>query len=246
MSRRNDKDMSENSHEERERRKKQPKDLKKRSKNTKSRKVKRWDVDPVAFSHEIELAFTSIKNRESNKPLAREEVQKHMNAINASVSNKGAHWRPKKNSSKVQILAGPEGQESVAPAGQVPEGTTNHSTRKAVRVRNKRKRSEVKVKLEPESESSESRKIPKKRPKRSRISETEESTDSDEEEEPTEDPGPTLPNESPSSHRRRQIEIRRGGGSAEALNRLNQRSNKLFDHEGVNKEGRKFYLKCDI
>ena len=162
------------------------------------------------------------------------------------MSNKGALGRPKKYSSKVQPLAGPEGQESVALAGQVPKGTTNHGTRKAVKVRNKRKRSEVKVKSEPESESSESRKIPKKRPKRSRISETEESTDSDEEEEPTEDPGPTLPNESPSSHRRRQIEIRRGGGSAEALNRLNQRSNKLFDHEGVNKEGRKFYLKCDI
>ena len=200
----------------------------------------------MAFSHEIKLAFTSIKNQQSNKPLTREEVQKHMNAINASVSDKGAHGRPKKYSSKVQPLAGPEGQESVALAGQVPKGTTNHGTRKAVKVRNKRKRSEVKVKSEPDSESSESRKIPKKRPKRSRITETEESTNSDEEEEPTEDPGPTLPNESPSSHRRRQIEIRRGGGSAEALNRLNQRSNKLFDHEGVNKEGRKFYLKCDI
>ena len=115
----------------------------------------------MAFSHEIELAFTSIKNRQSNKPLTPEEVQKHLNAISASVSNKGALRRPKKNSSKVQPSAGPEGQESVAPEGQVPEGTTNHGTRKAVKVRNKRKRSEVKVKSKPESESSESRKIPK-------------------------------------------------------------------------------------
>ena len=96
-------DMSEKSDEERERRKKQPKDLKKRSKNTKSKKAKLsklWDVDPAPFSHEIEMAFTSIKNRKSKKPLSPEEIQKHLNAISASVSNKGALRRPKKNSSK--------------------------------------------------------------------------------------------------------------------------------------------------
>ena len=117
-----------------------------------------------------------------------------------------------------------------------------HGTGRVLKVRSKRKRSEVKVKSEPDSESSESQKIPKKRSKRSRISKTEESTDSDEYEEPAEDPGPVPPNESPKSrHRRRQIDIRQGGGSKETINRLNQRSNMLFDREGVNEEGRKFY-----
>ena len=37
------------------------------------------------------------------------------------------------------------------------------------------------------------------------------------------------------------MEIRNGGGSKETINKLNQRSNTLFDHEGVNKEGGKFY-----
>ena len=204
--------------------------------------MKRGDIDPVAFSHQIELAFTAIKNRQSNKPLKPEEVQKHLNAIGASVSNKRAPRRPKKNSSKVLPSAGPEVRESVALEGQVPEGTTNHDTGRVLKVRNKRKRSEVKVKSEPDSESSESLKIPKKRSKRSRISKTEESTDSDEYEEPAEDPGPALPNESPRSrHRRRQLEIRLGGGSNENINRLKQRSNTLFDHEGVNEEGKKFY-----
>ena len=204
--------------------------------------MKRGDIDPVTFSHQIELAFTAIKNRQSNKPLKPEEVQKHLNAIGASVSNKGAPRRPKKNSSKVLPSAGPEVQESVAPEGQVPEGTTNHGTGRVPKIRNKRKRSEIKVKSEPDSDSSEPLRIPKKRSKRSRISETEDSTDSDEYEEPAEDPGPALPKESPKSkHRRRQLEIKLGKSSNEKLNRLKQRSNPLFDHEGVNKEGRKFY-----
>ena len=121
--RRNDKDMSENSNEERERRKNQPKNLKQKSKSSKSWQVKRGDIDPVAFSHQIELAFTAIKNRQSNKPLKPEEVQKHLNAIGASVSNKRAPRRPKKNSSKVLPSAGPEVRESVALEGQVPEGS---------------------------------------------------------------------------------------------------------------------------
>ena len=130
----------------------------------------------------------------------------------------------------------------MAPEGNVPEGTTNHGTGRAPKIRNKRKRSEIKVKSEPDSDSSEPLRIPKKRSKRSRISETEDSTDSDEYEEPAEDPGPAPPNESPRSrHRRRQLEIRQGGGSKENIYRLKQRSNMLFDHEGVNEEGRKFY-----
>ena len=81
MGRRNDKDMSENSDEERESRKNQHKDLNKKCKSSKSWQVKRGDIDPIAFSHQIELAFTAIKNRQSNKPLKPEEVQKHLNAI---------------------------------------------------------------------------------------------------------------------------------------------------------------------
>ena len=130
MSRRNEK--SENSDEERERNKKQHKDLKKRSKN--SGEAKLWDVDPVAFSREIEQAFTSIKNRESNKPLSREEALKHMEAINASISDNRTRRRPKKKSSKVPEMAKPEGQEN-----RVPEGTAGNGTRKTVRARNKRK-----------------------------------------------------------------------------------------------------------
>ena len=121
--RRNDKDMSENSNEERERRKNQPKNLKQKPKSSKSWQVKRGDIDPVAFSHQIELAFTAIKNQQSNKPLKPEEVQKHLNAIGASVRNKRAPRRPKKNSSKVLPSAGPEVRESVALEGQVPEGS---------------------------------------------------------------------------------------------------------------------------
>ena len=146
MSGRNDKNTSEKSDKERKRRKKQPKDLKKKSKNSKSRQAKRWDVDPEAFRQEIELAFTSIKNRKSNKPLSPEEVQKHLNAISATVSNKGAHGRPKKNSSKAQPSAGPEKRESAVPEGKAPEGTTNHGTGRAPKLWNKRKRSEIKVK----------------------------------------------------------------------------------------------------
>ena len=90
----------------------------------------------------------------------------------------------------------------------------------------------------------------KKRAKRSRVSETENSTDSEESEESEEDPepahptepGPSIPKESPKSkHIRRQLEIKQGKSSDEKLFRLKQRSNKLFDHEGVNKEGKKFY-----
>ena len=42
-------------------------------------------------------------------------------------------------------------------------------------------------------------------------------------------------------HRRRKLEIRMGKSSEEKQIRLRQRSNDLFDHEGVNKEGRKYY-----
>ena len=163
MSRRNDKDMSENSDEERERRKNQPKNLKQKPKSSKSWQVKRGDIDPVAFSHQIELAFTAIKNRQSNKPLKPEEVQKHLNAIGVSVRNKRAPRRPKKNSSKALPSAGPEVRESVVPKGKAPEGTTNHGTGRAPKIQNKRKRSEIKVKSEPDSDSSEPLRIPKKR-----------------------------------------------------------------------------------
>jgi hypothetical protein len=156
MSKRNDKDMSEDSDEERERQKKQHKDLKKPRKSSNSWPVKRGDIDPVAFSHQIELAFAAIKNRQSSKPLNPEEVQNHLNAIGATVSNRGAFRRLKKNSSKVPPPKGPEVQESVAPEGQTPEGTTNHGTGRVLKVRSKRKRSEVKS--EPDSESSKNTK----------------------------------------------------------------------------------------
>ena len=76
--------MPEKSDEERERRKKQSKDLKKKPKNTKSKKAKLsklWDIDPEAFGHEIEMAFTSIKNRKSKKPLSPKEIQKRNQRI---------------------------------------------------------------------------------------------------------------------------------------------------------------------
>ena len=136
------------------------------------------------------------------------------------------------------------------PVGKAPEGTTNHGTRRATKLRNKRKRSEIKVKSEPESDSSEPLRMPRKRSKRSTVSETEDSTESEEyeeseedpEPEPPTDPGPSVPTESPiSKHRRRQLEIKLGKSSDEKKFRLKQRSNPLFDHEGVNKEGRKYY-----
>ena len=187
--------MSENSDEERERLKNQHKCLRTKSKSSKSWPVKRGDIDPAAFSNQIELTFAALKKQPIDTPLKPEEVQKHLNAIVATVSKRGASKRQKKTSSNILPSADPEGHESVAPEDQEPEGTTNHGTRKVLKVRSKRKRSEVKIKSEPDSESSEPQK-PKKRSKRSTVSETEESTDSDEYESPAEDTEPSTPNES--------------------------------------------------
>ena len=117
---------------------------------------------------------------------------------------------------------------------------------------NKRKRSDTKVKSEPDSDSAESQRMPNKRSKRSTVSETDESTDGEgsevsgsEEEpepEPQKDPGTMVPTESPIlKHRKRKLEIKAGKGSDEKRFRLRQRSNDLFDHGGVNKEGRNYY-----
>ena len=51
-----------------------------------------------------------------------------------------------------------------------------------------------------------------------------------------------VPTESPIlKHRKRKLEIKAGKGSDEKRFRLRQRSNDLFDHGGVNKEGRNYY-----
>ena len=96
-------DRPEKNGEERERRKKPPKEHKKESKKTDSKKAKLtklWDIDPEAFGHEIEMAYSSLKNRKSKKPLSAKEIKTHLDAISASVRNLGAHRRQKKNSSK--------------------------------------------------------------------------------------------------------------------------------------------------
>ena len=171
------------------------------------------------------------------------------------MSNLGALRRLKKNSSKTQPSTGKGVRKSVEPEGNGPESTTKHGTGRATKLRNKRKRSDIKVKSEPESDSSEPIRTPRKRSKRSTVSETEKSTDSGESEEseheeseedpepgPQTDPGPLVPTESPIiQHRRRKLEISLGKASEEKQFRLKQRSNPLFDHEGVNKEGRKYY-----
>ena len=174
--------MPDKSDDEKERHQKQSKDPKKKPKSTKSKKAKLsklWDSN----GHEVEMAYNSIKNRKSKKPLSPKEIRKHLDAISASVSELGALRRQKKNSSKVQPASGKGVRESMEPEGNVPEGTTNRGTKRATKLRNKRKRSDIKVKSEPESDSSESQRMPKKQSKRSTVSETEESTDSEESEE---------------------------------------------------------------
>ena len=146
------------------------------------------------------------------------------------------------------------------PEGIAPKGTANRGTERATKLRNKRKRSEIKVKSEPESDSSEPLRKPCKRSKRSTVSETDDSTDSEGSEEseyeeseheeseegpeldPQTDPDPLVPTESPIiKHRKRKLDIKMGKSSKEKKFRLKQRSNSLFDHEGVNKEGKKYY-----
>ena len=90
----------------------------------------------------------------------------------------------------------------------------------------------VSLKSEPDSDSSVSQKQQRKKSKRSVISDTEESTSS----ESDEDSEPSTPDEpAPLKHRRRQIEIRMKG-SNEKQNMLRNRTNTLFDHEGVNEK----------
>ena len=141
------------------------------------------------------------------------------------------------------------------PEGNAPKGTANRGTERATKLRNKRKRSDIKVKSEPESDSSEPIRKPCKQSKRSTVSETDDSTDSGGSEEseheeseegpepgPQTDPGSLVPTESPIiKYRRRKLEIRMGKSCDEKKFRLKQRSNSLFDHEGVNKEGKKYY-----
>ena len=256
-------DMPEKDDEERERRKKPPKVHKKESKKTNSKKAKLtklWNIDPEAFRHELEMACSSLKNRKSKKPLSEKEIKIHLDTISESVRNLAAHRRKKKNSSKTQTPTGKEVRESMEPKGTAPKGTANRGTEGATKPRNKRKRSEIKVKSEPESDSSEPSSKPCKRSKRSTVSETDDSTDSEGSDEseyeeseheeseegpeldPQTDPDPLVPTESPiTKHRKRKLDIKMGKGSKEKKFRLKQRSNSLFDHEGVNKEGKKYY-----
>ena len=233
MRKQGEKDESE---EERQKARKQSKNTKQRKKSSKPWPVRRGYIDPEAFRKQIELVNASINNRQSDKPLDPKEVQNHLHAIGATVSKGGVSTSgQKKNPSKVPPPKGHGVQDSTAPEGRTPTGPTKHRTRGNLIAQNKRKRNEITVKTEPDSESSESQKQPKKKSKRSVISDTEDSTDSDDQEELDEDSEPPI-----LKHRRRQIEIRRGG-SNEKQNMLRNRSNPLFDHEGVNEAGNKYW-----
>ena len=234
--------MSGNSDEEKEKSKKQHKCLR-----TASKSSKRRDIDSAAFSVQIERTSNALK-RQGSAPLPPEAVMKHLNAIVATVKRIetvkriGHPRKPNKTSSNVPPPAEPEDHGIEAPKDPAPSGSTIHGTKDKRQLRRKRKRCEVRVKSEPESESSEPNKQQKKRSKRSIVSETEESTSSDEYESPADETEPVTSNESTQSrHRRRQKEIREGKASKDSLIRLKQRSNKLFDHEGIDKDGNKFF-----
>ena len=132
-------------------------------------------------------------------------------------------------------------QDSEAPEIPGPEGPSTSGTNKKRKVLTKRKRKQ-RENSGAGSDSTDSENVPeKKRPKRSRISATDESTGI-----AGEVPETAKREESPNSkHRRIQNEIiqdwRGYGHSEENFHRLRNRSNPLYDHEGVNKDGRNFY-----
>ena len=187
-----------------------------------------------------------VRSRKNGKPLKQEEITKHFAAIEASV-NKTAR---KIKTPKIPHITVQEAHESEAPEGTGPEGSNNYSTGRTKKAASKRKRKEPKDKNGMDSDSTDNEEVPtNKRSKRSRISASEESTGNDQDDEAAGAPETIAPEPAPHEetpqeyHRRMQHEIRQGkkGHSDETRNRLRNRSNKLFDHEGVNRHGNKFY-----
>ena len=220
-------------------------------KTTKAKPTKEWEVDPEVLRQEIEKANRTLKlTFKGRKHPSQKEIRKHLQEINQSVTKLAALSGQKKKPSKPQK------------SKKANEGTSYQDPDRAITDRlcemmNKRKRIDSKVKSEPDSDSTDSQKRPTKRSKRSTVSPTDESTDdegseiSGSEEEPD-----TQSQEVPETtghaetvileHRKRKQEIRdskgrTGKGKDDNHHRLQQRSNDLFDHSGVNKEGRNYY-----
>ena len=154
---------------------------------------------------------------------------------------KGDDTKPKTSTSTNLNIKAHQVQETDVPDVTGTEGSVNHKNdRPKKKVLTKRKRRGSKNKED--SDSTDAENVPKKkRSKRSTVSATEESMGARDEvtETVTE---PTKRSESPRSKQRRvQQEIRKVGKGGN-YDKLRNRSNNLFDHEGVDKEyGHKYY-----
>ena len=215
-------------------RRKMSKDRNKRlgaQKSIKAKPSKHWEVDPEALRHEIDKANKTLKNREGKRHPSQKEIRKHLHAISQSVTQLAA-------------LRGQKKKPSIPHSAT--EGSSSHDTNRATKpVVNKRKRNDSKVKSEPESDSAETQGRPNKRSRRSTVSETDETTDDEESETSGSEEEPeTKPQKVPETMAPTESDIlkgRAGKGSDEKRLRLAQRSNDLFDHNGVNKEGKNYY-----
>ena len=223
---------------------KRPKDRDKSLENPKSKRTKlskHWEIDPEAF-HEIKIACKTLQDRKDKRRPTDDEVRKHLDAINQSATKLAALRKRTEKPSK--------------------EGTSSQDPNRTPKPGHKRKRRNPKVKTESDSDSAEPEGRPSKRSHRSTVSETEDPTDdegsevsgSEEEPEPApqKDPGTMAQTESEIiKHRKLKLEIKAGKGKTgkgkarkgkdDKRLRLAQRSNDLFDHSGVNKEGNNYY-----
>ena len=224
---------------------KSKKDAKKKAKNSKP-KQDEIEIDMATFSRAIERANKLVKSREPNKPLKQEELRKSFAAIEATVKKtpraQPTHQEPRSAA-----------RESEAREDTEPGSSRNYSTGRTKIAQRKRKRSQAKRENKQETDSSYDDEAPQsKRSLRSRISESDRSTKDDQAIGPPVVPETNAPanerteevaEETPQEyHRRMQKEIRKGKkGSGESRTRLRNRSNRLFDHEGLNEHGNRFY-----
>ena len=220
---------------------KSKKDAKRKAKNSKQKQDDR-EFDMAAFSRAVERANKLVKSREPNKPLKQEELRKSFAAIEATV---------RKTPRAQPIYQEPQSaaHESEAREDTEPTSSRNYSTGRTKIPSRKRKRKQANRGNQPESDSSdEDVNPPNKRSLRSRISDSDRSTKEDQASglpviPETNTPGHERAEETPQEyHRRMKMKIRQGKkGSDESRTRLRNRSNQLFDHEGINEHGNRFY-----
>ena len=227
------------------------KDLKKWAKKSKPQKGEsqpnKEGIKPFDLKKSIAGALKTIDKRKSTGSLEDREVQKHLEAITATVSKStGPTRRSPRKLKRPQITAPEKSAPKVTDIAtpKTPEKDDTPGTSKNKAGNAKRKRGNKKKGTDSESDSSESETRRPKKSKRSRISETSEelTTSSSEDKEV---PPPTPPNESPKTrHRRTQLDIRaQKTGSDETRNRLKNRSNVFYETVTL-KSGRKITRRC--